>query len=215
MTQHSQDDPAALSPTEAFEALRGEVAHLETSIKGLTAKREELPNYSPTLAAILRAQKDATDALHRVEQSPAIKLSPAAMVVELARASEGIRSADREMLHEARDAIVRSVGRIDGMVERGQAADRQFEQNMWWGTGGIVLGAFLMATVPGIIIRALPDSWNMPERMAARSIGLDMASAGERLSRLAEKLDGSEAEAAEAAPTPAEIGRSTRRKPSR
>lgn len=201
MVHKSEVYPGASDPTQAFEALGRDVRYLETAIKGLIAKRDETPDYSPTLAAILASQKEAQSGLLRIEQSPAIKLSPAAMVVELGKASEGARSADREMLHQTRDSITQAVGRIDGIVERGQAAEHQFEQKVWWATGGLVVGALILAIVPGMIVRALPESWHMPERMAARSIGLDMASAGKRLSRVAGDLGGSEVASSEVAGT--------------
>jgi hypothetical protein len=53
MTQNLPEPMATTAPTdpaEAFEALRREVTLLHSAIQGLTAARENIPNYSPTLA---------------------------------------------------------------------------------------------------------------------------------------------------------------------
>jgi len=88
---------------------------------------------------------------------------------------------DRTLLREARDALTRSIGRIDGIIERGQAADHQVRRLVWTGAGGALAGIMLMATLPGAIARSLPGNWHVPEWMAARTIGLDQRAAGERM----------------------------------
>lgn len=45
----------------------------------------------------------------------------------------------------------------------------------------MLAGALLWAILPGPIARALPDSWHLPERMAARTLGGNMWNGGERL----------------------------------
>ncbi|WP_109808773.1 hypothetical protein [Sphingosinithalassobacter portus] len=88
---------------------------------------------------------------------------------------------DRALLWETRDGLIRSIGRIDGIVERGQAADRQLRRVIWVGVGDALGGMLLMAILPGAVARSLPASWNVPEWMAARTIGLDQRAAGERM----------------------------------
>jgi hypothetical protein len=46
--------------------------------------------------------------------------------------------------------------------------------------------AMVWAIVPGPIARALPTSWHLPERMAARTLDGNMWSGGERLLQAAE-----------------------------
>src|SRR3546814_4250858 len=40
----------------------------------------------------------------------------------------------------------------------------------WIGLGGVVLGILLYALLAGLIARAMPDSWQLPERMATRAL---------------------------------------------
>lgn len=94
------------------------------------------------------------------------------------------------MLNEARDALARSLGRIDGMIERGQAVERRIEREWMIGIGGLVAGILLWSILPGAIVRSLPESWHAPEWMAARMMGMERAEAGERMIEAAEKADG-------------------------
>lgn len=71
--------------------------------------------------------------------------------------------------------------KVDAIVERGQAADRQWRRVIWAGCGGTVAGIVLMAVLPGAIARSLPISWHAPEWMATRVMRMDRAQAGARL----------------------------------
>jgi hypothetical protein len=172
----SPDDVA-----RAFEALRGEVSLARHAVEGLTAARERTPDYSLTLGQLAEALKQAAGSIERIERSPGVKLSPSALAEEIAKAAAGARAEDRATLSDTRDALLRSIGRIDGIVERGQAASGQSRRLVWMGAGGAIGGMLLMAIAPGAIARSLPASWHVPEWMAARTMGLDQKRAGERL----------------------------------
>lgn len=102
-----------------------------------------------------------------------------------AKATEVMRAQDRQVLDQWRDLFARSIGRMDGIVERGQAADRQWQHRLWCVAGGAVGGILLWSALPGMVARALPESWHVPEWMAARTMGLAMPVAGERMLRVA------------------------------
>src|SRR3546814_8220127 len=66
------------------------------------------------------------------------------------------------------------------------SARRGDEQNrwlMWSAIGGVVVGMILWAVFAGIVARAVPASWQWPEKMAARSLDLPMWEGGQRLMR--------------------------------
>ena len=194
MTDNLPESAPADDITEAFEALRGEVSLTRRAVEGLTAARERVPDYSATLGQMAEALNQAAEGIHRIERSPAVRLSPTAMADEIRKASVEARAEDRALLRETRDALVRSIGHVDGIVERGQAADRQLRRVIWAGVGGALGGMLLMATLPGAVARSLPASWHVPEWMAARTIGLDQRAAGERMiatSREIAEADGS------------------------
>jgi len=181
MTDELPESAPADDITEAFEALRGEVSLTRRAVEGLTAARERVPDYSTTLGRMAEALDQAAEGIDLIEQSPAMRLSPAAFADEIRKASVEARADDRALLRETRDALTRSIGRIDGIVERGQAADRQLRRLTWTGAGGALGGMLLMAILPGAVARSLPASWHVPEWMAARTIGLDQRAAGERM----------------------------------
>ena len=179
------DDPTQTTPieefTQGFEALRGETSLIRAAVEGLTAARERLPDYSTTLGEMAEALKGAADGIDRIERSPAARLSPATLTVAIVKASVDARAEDRALLQETRDAMSRSIGRIDGIVERGQAADRQMRRLLWASTVGAIAGILFTAIMPGAIARSLPAGWHVPEWMAARTIGLEQEEAGERM----------------------------------
>ncbi len=181
MTDNLSEPASADDITEAFEALRGEVSLTRRAVEGLTAARERVPDYSVTLGKIAEALKQAAEGIDRIERSPAVRLSPAAMADEIRKASTEARAEDHALLRATRDSLMRSIGRVDGVVERGQAADRQLRRVIWAGVAGALGGILLTAILPGAVARSLPASWHVPEWMAARTIGLDQRAAGERM----------------------------------
>ncbi len=181
MTDNLPESAPADDITEVFEALRGEVSLTRRAVEGLTAARERVPDYSATLGKMAEALTHAAEGIDRIERSPAVRLSPAALADEIRTASTDARAEDHALLRATRDALMRSIGRVDGIVERGQAADRQVRRVIWAGVGGTLGGMLLMAILPGAVARSLPASWHVPEWMAARTLGLDQRAAGEHL----------------------------------
>jgi hypothetical protein len=157
------------------------------ALEGLTAAHENIPDYSTTLGEMARSMKASLEQLERIECSPAVRLTPAALVQQLIKASETVRADDKRMLHEAGDALARSIGRIDGIVERGQAVDRQLHRQTWCAVVGVIAGILIWAVLPGLVARALPASWHVPEWMAARTIGLDRRAAASRMLEVSQK----------------------------
>ena len=165
----------------AFEELRREVSLARAAVEGLTAARERIPDYSETLGAMLAALRDVTQRIGKIEHSPAISLSPAAMAAEISDASEAARAADQKLLHDTRDELLRAIGRIDAMVDHGQAAHHQRRLLISTGLAAAAGATLLMAILPGAVARSLPANWHVPEWMAARTIELDQREAGKRM----------------------------------
>ena len=173
--------PRPDDPAQAFEALRGEVSLLRRAVEGLASAREKVPDYSPTLGEMREALNAATGALSRIERSPAVRLTPTVLTAEIDKAAAPARDADRTASRETHAALWKAIGRIDGIVERGQAADQQLRWLIWSGAGGAVVGMLLMAVLPGAVARSLPESWHVPEWMASRILRMEQRAAGQRL----------------------------------
>lgn len=179
MTDESAQATAVDDPAVAFEELRRAVALTLVAIEGLAAARERIPDYSETFGEMLAAMREVSDRLARVEVSPAITLSPAAMAAEIVKAGEVARAADQKLLHEIRDEMLRAIGRLGSIVDHGRAAHHQRRFLIFTAIGAGLGATLLMAVLPGVVARSLPASWHVPEWMAARTIGLDQREAGE------------------------------------
>ena len=173
MAQNPTSDTDPDATAQAFDELRGEVSLTRRAVEGLTAARERVPDYSVTLGTMTQALDAAVAALARIEASPAVRLSPAALTVELIKTGAAARADDVKLIHETRDTMLCAIGRVDGIVERGQAADQQVRQRVWSASAGALAGMLLWAVLPGAVARALPASWHVPEWMAARTLGVD------------------------------------------
>lgn len=178
MTEEAANQP---DPAQAFEAVRRELSLLHSAVAGLAAEREKIPDYSETLGRIAHALGEHNKRLAAIEQSRAISLSPAELVTEIAKAAETARTEDRRMLDTARGALDQSLGRVDGMIKRGQATDRQVKRERWHAAAGLVIGMLIWAVMPGVVARSLPASWHVPEWMAARTIGGRLPEADQQL----------------------------------
>jgi hypothetical protein len=75
-------------------------------------------------------------------------------------------------------------------VERfaGELRSREAQRNavVYAGAGGLVVGAVLWAILAGPLARLLPQSWQVPEKMAAATLHLDRWAAGSRLMQSAD-----------------------------
>lgn len=131
-----EDDPA-----NAFAALRGEVSLLRRAIEGLTAERQNVSDYTPTLAGMSRRLSHVEELLEKVAESPAMRLTPEDLALSIARASEIARARDCRMLDKAGATLRESTASINEIVERAWAADRQWKQLYWTAGGSFIIGA--------------------------------------------------------------------------
>src|SRR3546814_3795 len=161
-------------PASAFEALRGEISLLRRAVEGLTAERQAAPNYKPTLAAM-------AERLAAIEHSPAMRLTPKDMKAEVVQVAEQASAKDRDTIARTSARLSVSLGKVDGLIERAWTADKQNRWLLGTGIAGLFGGILLWSAVPGIVARALPASWHVPERIAARTLRLDIRDAGKRL----------------------------------
>lgn len=177
MTQLT-DEPASETAL-AFEDLRAEVSLMRRAVEGLTAARERMPDYTPTLGSINAQLKSTQETLQRIERSPGVALTPVGLAKEIVQAAAVARAEDARKLDEARDTIARSIGRVDGIVERGQSVEGQARLLRRSCGATAVVTILLWSILPGAIARSLPASWHVPEWMAARVVGSGPAATGD------------------------------------
>lgn len=76
-------------------------------------------------------------------------------------------------MSEARNALVRALGQVDGVVLRARAMQDQHRPLVGAAAGGFVAGILLWYVLPGAIARSLPESWGVLQWMAERTLGCE------------------------------------------
>lgn len=173
--------PEPDNPAWAFTQLAEKVALLEAAIAGLSAKRESMPDYSETLGEIAALLEKMREAINKLAHRPAMEITPEAMARQIAAAGQTARAADSAAIAQARDRMDKAAARLEYL--EGRVADARDQRRRFrWALGiGALAGIVAWSFLPGPVARALPDSWYLPERMAARTLDLDRWTAGERL----------------------------------
>lgn len=129
----------ASDPAVAFEALRAEVSLLRRALEGLTAAREDVPDYTPTLTGLTRRLLQVEELLGHIADHPAMKLTPASLAEGIARAGQNVRADDRATIQRSIDSLQVAVRNIDSVVEQARTAERQ----LYWLCGSGVVGLCL------------------------------------------------------------------------
>jgi hypothetical protein len=176
-------DPATL----AFEALREEVALVRRAVAGLSAERAsiEIPDYSETLGQIMRASAATAQSLKALTEMPALRLPAKDWSREIAAAAQEARHSDQQVFANARHEFEQMADEMAARLRCARSAERQRQWLIWTTAGGIVAGMLLLAVITGPFVRAMPESWLWPERMAANILGVDEETAGVRLIKTA------------------------------
>lgn len=176
----SDADPAA----RAFAQLGEKVDLLEAAVTGLAAKRDAAPDYSETLGEIAALLEKMRAAINGFARAPAMQLTPNAMAAEITAAGTAARASDSAAIEKARVRFDDAVHRMERLAGTVEAVREQRQRLLWTAGGGLLAGMLLWSFLPGVILRALPQSWHMPENMARHIIGEPtLWDAGSRLMR--------------------------------
>lgn len=128
-------------PSTAFEDLRREISLQRSAIEGLTAAKDKLPDYAPTLREMSQRLAGIEDQISSIREKPALLTTPLTLAAELFEASKIYRAEDRAAIAEGREALARSLGRVEGMMSKVRSTERQDWWVTWAGTGGVLCGA--------------------------------------------------------------------------
>ncbi len=143
MTQKPDRTPPAADAAKAFEELRREISLQRSAIEGLTAAKDKLPDYSLTLRDIASRLGQVEKQIESINEKPAMLLTPRTIAVELHEALMSYRAEDGKTIGDARDALARSLGRVEGMIKQRRSTNEQDWWVTWGATGGILCGMFL------------------------------------------------------------------------
>jgi hypothetical protein len=143
--------PTASDPARAFEDLRGEVSLLRRAVQGLTAERQNAPDYLPTLQQMVERLDWIAQKVERVAKAPAMELTVESLASRLEKASEQARIESRRLVAEASAATGASIARIDAVVERGWTAERQWRHLLWTAAIAFAAGVLGCALLPQVL----------------------------------------------------------------
>ncbi|HEV7313733.1 hypothetical protein [Sphingopyxis sp.] len=143
MTEEPLRSPTpSANAADAFDELRREVSLLHAAIEGLTAAKDKLPDYSPTLRKI-EARLECIDRhVESINDKPAMRLTPLTLAAESYEASRSFGAEDRKSVGEARESLARSLGLVEGMIKQRRSTEEQDWWVTWAATGGLLLGIF-------------------------------------------------------------------------
>ncbi len=178
-----EDDHERDAAAEAFEGVRGELALLRRAIEGIAARedRPEPPDYSETLGQITKlatATYQRAEILRKAAEEETVARQVAARIT-------GAVAEDRQAVKTAVGELRDATRALQGVTVSARHGDEQNRWLAWTAIGGIVVGMIAWAVFAGIVARAVPTSWQWPEKMAARTLAMPMWEGGQRMMRTA------------------------------
>lgn len=184
----SDDDYEADAAAEAFEGVRGELALLRRAVERLAAERAEvpeIPNYSETLGKMAKALNATMQNVSVLAKAAEDNVAPRYVADRIIAAGTHARDEDRRMIVTAGEKMDKATTALHGIRGVVRRANEQ-RRTLWQvGAGACLGGALLWMVVPGVVARALPAKWQIPEWMAARTLDLPKWEAGQRLMQTA------------------------------
>ena len=108
-------------------------------------------------------------------------MTPEDMARRIAAAGSAARREDQAALAKAGEDKARVMAELRVIAGSAWAKHDQKNRQLWFGMGGIAIGALLWAVLPGAVARSVPESWLWPERLAARTLRLDRWTASRKL----------------------------------
>lgn len=169
MSSHRDDDEPDTA-ADAFARLEGEIAMMRRAVERLSTEKADidLPDYSDTLGEMAEHLDKLSKATAGLAARPAMGLTPESMAQRLQQAARQAYESDQARIRAAEQRYDKAAYELRGIIGTIRAVRDQREYMLWTLCGGIFLGCLLWAILPGIIARALPESWQMPEKIATR-----------------------------------------------
>lgn len=169
----NEPDPQEETAAQAFARLDRRIAMMTRVVENMAAERMsiEVPDYSATLEQMNTRLAALAKGMAVIANKPAMTMTPEGLAARMNAAAEQSRAADRVTLREAREAHQEAARIIHSLVGVLRGASEQRKRLLWATGGGLAAGCLLWSILPGVVLRALPTSWHMPESMAAHIIG--------------------------------------------
>jgi hypothetical protein len=160
---------------------------LRRAIEGLASQQPDAaPDYSPTLARLLKLSGEGAERIDALANAPALKLTPDEIAGQILRQGAAAGAAAQMELAQA----IQALGHTTSVLAKSAQLIRAAQTQRRWIVGaalcGAIAGLLLWSALFGPLLRLMPADWQGPERMAAAIMGRDRWSAGARLMALAD-----------------------------
>lgn len=158
---------------EAFARLEGEMAMVRHTVQNMARERVDIviPDYTATLGQMADQLAQVSKTLSSIGNKPAIELTPEDIAVQIKRASLDILRDSSDLFRHGRKDLDLATGRLAAIVGRVRTEAEQKRQTWRFAGVGLAAGILLWSILPGTIARAMPESWQWPERMARKAVG--------------------------------------------
>lgn len=182
------NDESADAATEAFEAVRDELARLRAAVENLTAARSNATDYTETLGVIHNNVLITGRRLESLSTNAMLKFAPEEIVRQVDKVAADLGRGQQQLA----DQILHAVDELrrPRSTHVDVASANELRAGVGWlivvAAFGFVLGLASFAAGYGAFARAMPASLHLPELFAADVVGKPMWEAGERMMRVAD-----------------------------
>lgn len=184
----SDDEHEPETAQEAFARVESELALLRRAVERMAVERAELPeqpDYSETLADMVQKIDVTLERVAALVAAVRDGASPRYVVDRIVTGEGGARAEDRRMIATAAADLKDATRVLQRAVASARRGDEQNRCLMCTTIGGAVLGMVLWAAFAGVVARAVPASWQWPEKMAAHALDMPMWEGGQRMMQAA------------------------------
>lgn len=121
------------------------------------------------------------ETLEVLSEIPALRMGPQELGAAIIKAGKDARADDHRAIAAATATLESEAKALRGALATARNATDQRKTIHRIGAGAFLAGALFWAISGGFAARLMPESWHLPERMAARTLRLDRWEAGQRL----------------------------------
>ena len=136
-----------------------------------TLRRLVVANDSSTTLGEMMSRLDTmVEAISQLAKKPALTLTPDDVAARITVAGKAARAEDSAAMAQARDRLDRAARQMEGLAETAATAQQQRRRLAWVAGGSLFAGMLLWSPLTGMLARALPQGWHIPEQMAANIV---------------------------------------------
>lgn len=155
---------------KVFEAMWTDVRQLRRVVEDMAAAQAKAPrptDYSPTLGKIM-------DDMQAIATSRLMGFSFNDVAQQVSAAVKQVERDGSDSINASKKALDQAAADLRDIT----AVARTARVQNWWVGGAALAGAIFWGLCGGAVLRATPDSWEWPEKAAARTLDMTVGEAG-------------------------------------